>query len=321
MVTSLDKLRDSLKKHYDVFIASASFEERSFSVVKNIIPDISFSFKFVVAVLHNRPFIEDSLTKFKSDFEFEQIDVDSMNQLLTVKNYLSNIEIVLKNNPEASFLIDISTFTRQNLLILLRVLRNRLSKKNKIELLYSLVSDYAVGLPENEKWLSKGILSVSSVFGYSGIISPSKPYHLIILMGYEEERAASLIYAYEPAKITIGIASDEGSLSSTYYQVNKERLERLVMEFPTAEQFEFNCSDIGKSEESILIQSKKYPTHNIVISPMNNKLSTISLALASFKNHNIQVAIATPAIYNYAAYSSPGTDCIFFDATDMLLKD
>jgi hypothetical protein len=318
---TLTSLHENLEKHYDVFIASASFEVRSLSITKNIFSKIEFGRKIILAETYNRDYIQIHLDKFKTDYDFEIVDTNSLNQLETVDNILVVINDVLHKNPNSSFLIDITTFTRQNLLILVRLLRNNLFKtKNSLVCLYAKASDYAVGLPEEEKWLSKGVMSVHSIFGYVGSMLPSKPYHLIILMGYDVERAVSLIEAYEPSKITIGIGSEESSLSKNHYELNKRRYNELLEEFPTAENFEFSCSSV-ESVDIILSQVKKYPNYNVVITPMNNKISTLFLASASFKDKNIQIAIATPLVYNYTGYSSPGTECFIIDANEFLLKD
>src|SRR5687767_7011494 len=117
---NLNSLKNELENKYDVFIASSSFEERSLSVTDQIISEIQFNFKFIIAVLHNRPFIQKNLDRFYKEYKFTIADVDSRDQLFTVNNFLSIITDVLKSNHEASFLVDISTFTRQNLLILVR---------------------------------------------------------------------------------------------------------------------------------------------------------------------------------------------------------
>lgn len=317
----LINLHKNLDEYYDIFITSASFEERSLSITENIISKINFGRKIVIAETYNREFIQDNLDKFITNYNFEIVNTNSLNQLTTVDNLLLIINDVLIRNPNSSFLIDITTFTRQNLLILVRLLRNNLLKtSNKLHCLYSKASDYAVGLPEEEKWLSKGVLSVHSIFGYVGSMIPSRPYHLIILMGYDVERASSLILAYEPSKITIGIGSEKSSLSRSHYELNKKRYNELANEFPYAEGFEFSCTEI-ESIEILLAQVKKHPNCNVVITPMNNKVSTLFLAAASFIDKNIQIAIATPLIYNNTCYSSPGTNCVIIKASDFLLKD
>ena len=60
----------------------------------------------------------------------------------------------------------------------------------------------------------------------------SRPYHLIILMGYEVERASTLISVYEPSRITIGYAKKIDSIDDKHYELNKKRFAELLDEFP-----------------------------------------------------------------------------------------
>ena len=49
----------------------------------------------------------------------------------------------------------------------------------------------------------------------------------------------------------------------------------------------FSCIDIEECKLNILFQADKHKEYNVIISPMNNKLSTISCALAAFDNEEI----------------------------------
>lgn len=313
MPQKLNDITNHLQRHYDAFIASASFEERSLSITKQIINKISFNHKFVSIVYTDKDIIGDRYNTFIDQYGFLSIEVNSMDQIKTVDNIITKINQILETNINASFLIDISTFRRQTLLILLRLLRNTLGKNNKVQFIYTPAKEYSIGLSESEKWLTKGILEVASVFGYSGIIRPSRPYHLILLMGYEVERASSLINEYEPSKITIGYASKGGSTTEEFYELNKKKFDELLSEFPNAESFEFSCVDIKECKDNVLLQAKKHVDYNVVISPMNNKISTISCGLAAFENDEIQLAIAIPAIYNSENYSTPSDSFYLLD--------
>jgi hypothetical protein len=169
-----------------------------------------------------------------------------------------------------------------------------------------------------EKWLTKGILEVNSVFGFSGKIRPSRPYHLVILMGFEVERASSLILEYEPAKISVGYAKQKSSISDELYNLNKSRFEELQCEFPGMDQFEFSCTNINECKSDILAQIKKFSNFNVIVSPMNNKISTVACALAAFDNDEIQLAIAVPAVYNVDNYSEPSNNFYLLDTQDFL---
>lgn len=313
----LNDLKNSLNKHYDVFLASASYEDRSLSIMKAIENEIKIDKKFVSLSIPHKALIQKNLELFRSD-NFEIIEIDNTDQIKSAINLMVPLSNVLEDNPKASFILDISTFTRQTLLILFRLLRNNLTRKNQIKFLYTPAEDYSIGLPYEAKWLTKGISQVNSIFGYSGVIRPSRPYHLIILMGFEVERASSLISAYEPSKITVGYASENDSVSNSHYQLNIQKFDELLSEFPYAESFEFSCIDVLKSKSDILEQTKKHIDYNVIVSPMNNKISTVSAALAAFENNEIQLAIAIPAIYNYDNYSIPSDYCYILEMPDFI---
>jgi hypothetical protein len=318
MVVAFDKIKETLKDKYDVFIASSSFESRSLSVYNAVKDKITFNHRVVAVSTSNEDQCVDSIKVF-AEAGFSKVKVSSSDQLLTVENIVNELNAILKTNPSASFLIDITTFTRQTLIILLRILRNLLTTNNQIQFVYTPAEEYSLGLPVDEKWLTKGILDVNSVFGYSGKIRPSRPHHLVILMGFEVERASSLIMAYEPTKISVGYAKQKSSISDELYLLNRKRFEELQSEFPGLEAFEFSCTNVGECKADILQQANKYKEFNIVISPMNNKISTVACALAAFDNDAIQLAIAIPAVYN-PDYSKPGRNCHLLELDNFLKK-
>ncbi|MDP3680037.1 MAG: hypothetical protein Q8R22_04320 [Flavobacterium sp.] len=317
MTDTLDKLKDSFNSSYDVFIASASYEERCLSIIKNIETEISFGYKIVSLSTPHKELISDNLNIF-IEKDFTVVEVDNSDQVGTMMSLLSPIIDILEDNEDASFLVDITTFTRQTLLILLRLLRNILTTKNLVQFVYAPAKEYSIGLKHCDKWLTRGILEVNSVFGYSGVIRPSRPYHLIILLGFEVERASSLIDAYEPTKISIGYAKKLDSLSPEDYELNKEKCKELLLEYPIAEYFEFSCVHVEECKTEILDQVRKHGKSNVIISPMNNKISTVACALAAFENEEIQLAIAIPATYNHENYSSSGTSFHILEVTDFI---
>jgi hypothetical protein len=109
------------------------------------------------------------------------------------------------------FLVDITTFTHESLLILLRIFQMRGLKS--IEYLYTTAKDYSVGDPDERKWLTKGIGEVRSVLGYPGRAFPSNKLHLIIMAGFEADRAERLLQEYEPSKISVGLGDPDYSIA------------------------------------------------------------------------------------------------------------
>ena len=100
--------------------------------------------------------------------------------------------------------------------------------------------------------------------------------------------------------------------------MNKEKFDELLDEFPIIEPFEFSGTKVIDCKNDILIQAQKHKDYNVIVSPMNNKISTLSSALSAFDNEEIQLAIAIPAIYNFENYSTPGTDCYIVEMPDFV---
>ena len=71
-------------------------------------------------------------------------------------------------------------------------------------------------------------------------------------------------------------------------------------------------------KSAILEQAKKYNDYNVIVSPMNNKISTVSCALAAYDNENIQLAVAIPMVYNSEMYSTPGDYCYLIEIPEFL---
>ena len=317
MTILLKELKKTLKKHYDVFLTSASYEKRCLSIMDAVNNVIDFNYKFVSLSIPHKDLMKENLEIFKRN-KFVIIEINNAEQVKTATNFIEHIGQVLNENPKATFLVDITTFTKQTLLILLRILRESLYESNQIQFLYTPAEEYSIGLEYADKWLSRGVIKVNSILGFAGIIKPSNLYHLVILMGYEVERAAALINAYEPSKISVGYARKDDSISDAHYQINKLKYDELLSEFPYAESFEFSGTKILDCKQDILKQVERYSNYNVVVSPMNNKISTLSCALAAFDNDKIQLAIAIPAIYNHENYSKPSNYCYVIDVSEFI---
>ena len=97
-------------------------------------------------------------------------------------------------------------------------------------------------------------------------------------------------------------------------KINCERHKKLLLRHPEAKEFKFSLIDPMQTKDQILsyIESKNLSDNNIVIAPMNNKISTIGAGLAAITNQNIQLAYAKASIYNTEGYSSPSDNVYFF---------
>ncbi len=306
-----------VRRPIDVFICSASFEIRS----RTVADQIPLDFVKSVLICENedlRPVVEPSSTYLHSRFGAKAISVqlNTKNPLLGADNMLraiSSVEGAQLNN----FLIDITAFTHESLLILLKLLQQFLHKGNKVQCVYTGASDYAVGMEQEDKWLSKGIGEIRSVLGYPGMLRPSRKVHLIVLVGFEGERAAKLIEAYEPTIVSLGFGSATESISGSLHKVNMAFHKKLAALYRNVLDFSFSCIDPLETKKAIEAQMAKVLDHNTVIAAMNTKISTIGAALAAFSDETIQLCYAHANQYNWERYSAPSEECYLFDLREI----
>lgn len=208
------------------------------------------------------------------------------------------------------YLVDVSTFTRENLLILLSLLQQRHCKGDHVAIAYASVAEYMLN---GEEWLSRGYGDVRSVLGYPGEMRPSLGEHLIVLVGFEGERAERLIRNYEPTMLALGHCTEFAAIAPHFHRRNLEMHARLTQSWQRVGKFEFACDDPFTARDHILAEVARCPDHNAIVAPMNTKLSTVGAALAAFAEPRIQLCYVPAREYNQRAYSEPGETCFLYD--------
>lgn len=163
---------------------------------------------------------------------------------------------------------------------------------------------------------------VRSILGYPGSLAPSKRLHLIVLMGFESERARLLIEIMEPSRLSLGIGAAAHSVSQKHFARNERFFDRLRGFLDTQTQiqaeietFVFSCIDPIEARDAVLRQAAKYPEFNTVICPMNTKISTIGAGLAGLGDQRLQLIYASPEEYNEEGYSTPSSDARIFSVS------
>lgn len=166
-----------------LFICSSSFEKRCL-----IIPNEISKNKSIEAVIcyfpNNYVETEKNTENLKNLFlgRYSTIELSFETPLDNYDKLFDKLTI----NKKEHIYVDVSTFTRETLLIIIKILSLPMFEATNIHLCYcpsSRYSSYEEGtsLP----WLSKGVRIIRSVVGYSGDMSPIKDLLLIILVGFE----------------------------------------------------------------------------------------------------------------------------------------
>ena len=302
---------------FDLFICSSSFEERCLGVSKHL--NIEKFQNFVICHFsYNYPEADKNLAELKNIFDNQSIVVE-LGQNTPLANY-DKLYDTLDKDTYTNVLLDISTFTREIFLMILQLFRQESFITKNLTLCYNPSDKYSsVSNNELDKlWLSKGVQNIRAVLGYSGDFSPIKKSMLIVLVGFEAERAEILIDSYEPSILFIGKAKKEESKNDELAKINDINFKKLQKLNPNAEKFDFSCIDLSPTINSINQIVEKYrQEYNIVISPMSNKLSTLAVASVVFKYPEVQICYAATNLYNVNAYSTPSEHIHVIDANDL----
>jgi len=310
----------------DVFICASSFEDRCCALANTLNPKL-IGRTFVFKAVNLEDYVGKSagylIQRFQPNSEI--VEVNTYDPLFGGDNMIKALSDLLGKSEGLRFLIDVTTFTHETLLIMLRLLKLYVTKdsSNKFLFAYTSAAEYSVGDLVESKWLSKGVKDVRTVLGYPGDNLPTRKTHLIILVGYEFERASKLIETLEPNSVSLGYGRS-GSTAITEKNQNANEhflrlVERVASSYASVSSFEIMCNNPLETKDVILKVARKAKAakFNVVLAPMNNKMTTIGAALAVFACEDIQICYAPVLQYNVAGYSKSGTTCYLIDLPEI----
>jgi len=309
----LENINKVIDRNYDYFLCCSSFEERCLAIAK-VLERSKIEKAIIFYNEDQKGKITENVEKLKSLLApINTISLHSDNPVMVIsKLHESVIENILKFDRIVNLLIDISTFTHETLLMLFRLLSLQ-KEKIKVSICYTNVKEYSYNVKDtSEKWLTKGVGDVRNIIGYPGYINPSRKNHLIILFGFEVERTIRIIEKFEPDFVSIGYASENTSTNQEHFKINQQRHQELGNNYPNLNVFTTSLVDPYQTKLDLLAQIEKFPNTNIIIAPMNTKLSTLGAALAFESNQDIQLCYVKANLYNSEGYSLTGDTFYFF---------
>lgn len=311
----LSVLKTKFDKKY-TFLTCASFEDRSLAIPKNLDIDmitnaVVFTTKASDLIMHNC----NEMEKIFND-KISIVEIENNNPFSYFDKFLELLdkEISLQHKR---LVIDISTFTHEMLLILLKLLNQKKDCFIEIKFLYVGAKEYSIGNNPEEKWLSKGCKVVRNVLGYPGVRLPTNPICLTVLVGFEHERANALVKLMDPEKLFIGHGYiDETCVYSKEHMLPMQHFNTVYkMVFSgrsNVKSFDFCVNDIDDTRSIIQKIISENPNYDHIIVPMNTKTSTIAVGLIALDNPNIQICYAEPEYYNEKNYSKSGESFVEF---------
>ncbi len=299
----ISKLADEYQSDRINFITRSSFEIR-WTVCPNALRDCDFSHILIFQSEAKSDEARRSCDEIcnKSFDMVVTIDLIKSNAEKTYKSLRNNLDTCFTNNQGELNLIDISCFKREELLMVLSILRdlNEQFPDVKCRLLYSEVDNMA------EDWLSRNTCEVRTVLGYSGDPMQSKRTCVIAMVGHEFNRAKDIIDVYDPSKLMIGRGLEGESINRELYERNITFYKELKAYYGQGcSEFEFSLLDPFKVK-ALLSNLCSDDQYNYVIVPLNNKISCLGAGLFALENSDVQICYSEMLEYNKVPYSTPG---------------
>ena len=304
------ELSNRLPQPIDYLFFSASFEERAYGICEQLWKGCSR--RFLCFNKNHLVYLQESVNRFKSIAENPTTISFDSDFPLEIFNAFRDIIEQIKTQGRCHVGIDITCFTREALSILYFLLRHELPKGSVITAFYQRAFLY--GRSRKGGWLTEGVREVRTVLGYSGSVSLSADTHLIIVPGFEYERAQEIVDAIQPTRISLGHAIVEKSVSPELNLDHENFLSKLEALYlgPSFDRFDFSCLNPFKTRDNVLELIKTSSNRNVVVACLNTKPAMFGVCLAALENRSIQLVYAQPISYNTKSYSEPSGQVLFF---------
>ena len=209
---------NQLPNKIDYFLTCVSYEDRCLTPVDFLKSERVRNFLLFYVKEYNE---YTSVNKEKLKNKFQNLIECELSVSDPIKCADNLMKILFGNFIENSnIVVDISTFTRESLMIIIKFLSINKDKFTKIYLFYRAA--------EVSGELSSMITQIRSVLGYMGQINDSNPIHLILLSGFEYHRAKEMIETIQPDFLSIGYGELKYSISDSLHQKNLEFTKELI---------------------------------------------------------------------------------------------
>ncbi len=289
-----------LNKHGadDLFICSASFEERCLS--SPTLMGVDFLTKYAVIFYVEEPAYKKQVEKnmFRLQTELRKKTTEGIFVISCQReNPVDGIQQMAKilkecklNTDDGPFItIDISGFTKIYLL----------------ELLHFLVIERGLGMPRllhtTQRYLptklTRGIEQITTIPNYFGSPSMDKATTLVLFLGFEPERALAIWKQYNPAR-TIALITNPPRTGNPDYlkyarQNNAELLSKSSVEVRDVP------ADNPYAVKIVLdsIYDETRDSFNMVIGPFGTKPQVVGAFLFCKEHRKVQVIYSFPSTY------------------------
>lgn len=253
-------------KKYNRFITVLGWEDRFFEGVKTSIDKFEIELISLIYYKECEELTETSKIKLvnlckEKEVEVEFLEVNYSNPIdkwMELDKYVKDFKEV--NNV----LLDITTMPRDTIWSFLFFLT---SNNIDIDYIYYSPKEY------NKNWLSKEPGKPRLLLKHSGITKLGNQTALIIITGFESERAKQLINFFEPKLTVLGFQIGN--------QFENEKRNREVLNsvkgYTELKSFDIDAYSEGSGYDKIMEEIEKLNDYNIVLTSLGPKPTAISM--------------------------------------------
>ena len=275
---------------YEAITLFISYEERSLSLAKDLYTS-RYNGKIYSIFCDDLPL---ERTQPHLD-EIKQLFKDQVNLIpVSFNNPLPAIRAASRLDWSRSMLIDISCFNRGNLFPFFWSSGLGKTVFPDLGFVYTAPNNYG-------NWLSSDYEEPKNIIGFAGGHQFAKDRLLICAVGFEAERAISVIQAAEPSKVILTV----GTVPTREEFCNRNQ--RTVEDVHGSKNY--NICDINVSDPTVCIENLKSIIRNesaeteIHFAPFSTKISCLGIWALWLNDNNIRIWNAQPNTYNILNYS------------------
>lgn len=273
-------------EYADMFICSASFEDRCTKVTDEISASArpEYSFLFVDTATYNLKVgvnlreMEKKLKKISKEIAIIKCDFNKVEQAVSIfKKACLELGLQLKNKV---IFVDDSTFTKALLLGLLPVVDNG---RNYVRNYYTEVGDYGIRQ-------SYGDYKIQPINQFRGNFFSNKKDLLVIFVGFEGDRTKSAIEQIDPDSTILLIGGDaKRDWVRRALKTNKSiKGKEIELQYTTS------LDNEKVYEYLVQVYNKYHDNYNITILPIGSKIQVLGIYEFQKEFPDVKILTAPP---------------------------
>ena len=301
------KIIESIKENKpdNIFICCGSPEERCKGTIRKLAPNYKAEVVFLLRYTNHKSSereknIDELKERLNKVGDIKDFIIDEEKPIPIINEIIQHLEKYTSNEVHPRITLDISTIIKWHLLILLKALGLK-NKLKGIRFLYTEPEDYITDLFQP---LSFGIQKIFPIPTYSGNYDFSVDSLLILLLGYEGDRALALLEETDPAECLLLIPKPAYQKE---WEGRTEVMNKGIINIVGKISIEYihsrNPLKVAQKLNTILLK-QKFLRYNHIISPLGTKPQTLGLFLYLLDNPaNTVLIYGTPSRHNELFYS------------------